>query len=691
MSKKKKSSRSRKKSSSLRLQPDRSEEQAASSPPPLSDRDHFLEEIPWEEALDDGDYLELPSYGRTNLEDNFAHFEQEEEIPPKKKRKKSSKRTSPSGTKSASEKRSPKRTSSEPPKKDSSPRGERSRKTASSKKRSSGKKGEPQEQEDRRQERRSKKSSGQARRKKGQRKGDRNETAPKKATSGKSAAAEKRDGKRPPSKSKSEMTAPEGKGNRRKRASAEEKGNDRDSRDTGKRKKGARPAAADRSTSKKPKTKPSKKKSKGAERAPATARQGSSSRKSRAGKKQRSGGFAELGLSETMLDSLEHAEYLEPTPIQSGIIPDALKGIDLMGQARTGTGKTAAFAIPILEGLDECEPGETPVALALVPTRELAVQVRDETAKLAHGRDARVLACYGGKPIRQQIHRLREGADIIIGTPGRVLDLLRRNSLILDDLQWVVLDEADRMLDIGFRPDIEKILRRCPSERQTLLLSATLPPPVVRLAKQYMKDPEVLDFSETDVAGDTIDQYYITVDPRRKFDALLHLLQQEEPKQAIIFTRTKRGADRLHRLLEKHHRKIGVIHGDLSQSVRDRVMDRFRKDRVQLLVATDVVGRGIDITSISHIINYDIPQFSDDYIHRVGRTGRMGREGTAYTFVGTDQGIELTRIEKRINRLLKRVELKGFEAFANPASETKSKEDPKPVFGRPVRRIRRAL
>jgi ATP-dependent RNA helicase DeaD len=206
-----------------------------------------------------------------------------------------------------------------------------------------------------------------------------------------------------------------------------------------------------------------------------------------------------------------------------------------------------------------------------------------------------------------------------------------------------------------------------------------------------MKDPKVLDFSESDVAGDTIDQYYITVDPRRKFDALVHLLRQEEPKQAIIFTRTKRGADRLFRLLEEHHWKIGVIHGDLSQSVRDRAMDRFRKDRVQLLVATDVVGRGIDITGISHIINYDIPQFSDDYIHRVGRTGRMGREGTAYTFVSTEQGGELTRIEKRINRLLKRVELKGFEAYANPAAEEKQKEPPKPVFGRPVRRIRRAL
>lgn len=406
-------------------------------------------------------------------------------------------------------------------------------------------------------------------------------------------------------------------------------------------------------------------------------------------------GFGNLSLSETMLESLEVAQYLEPTPIQAGVIPSVMKGIDVLGQAQTGTGKTAAFLIPILEGIEECEPGELPVAMILVPTRELAVQVRDEAVKLAYGRDIRIIAAYGGKPIAKQIVRLREGVDVIIGTPGRIKDLMGRKVLSFAQLRWIVLDEADRMLDIGFRPDIEKILAKTPSSRQTLLFSATLPPQVVKLAKKYMIDPEVLDFSSSNVAVDTIEQFYITVDQLRKFDALVCLLKQENPKQAIIFCRTKRGADRLGRMLESQFSGLSTIHGDLQQSQRDRVMSQFRGGKVQILVATDVVGRGIDVSGISHIINYDIPSFCDDYVHRVGRTGRMGREGVAYTFVTAEEGSELTRIEMRINRLLERVELKGFEAFAKPTDSTIT--DPfgpsqaKPIFGKPIRKIRRAL
>lgn len=409
------------------------------------------------------------------------------------------------------------------------------------------------------------------------------------------------------------------------------------------------------------------------------------------------GAFAAMGLSDDLLEALFKADYLEPTPVQAGLIPRALAGADVMGQARTGTGKTAAFAIPILQRVAAGKAGAQPRALALVPTRELAVQVRDECQKLALFSEHRVAAVYGGKPIRQQADQLRRGVDVLIGTPGRVIDMINRGLLGLGDLQVVVLDEADRMLDIGFRPDIERILRRCPSERQTLLLSATIPPPVKRLAERYMRSPEVLDFSAGDVAVETIEQFYFTVDPERKFDLLIKLIEREQPRQAIVFVRTRRGADRLFRKLSPLFEAVDAIHGDLAQSARDRVMRRFREGKSRILVATDVVGRGIDVSGISHIINFDVPQFCDDYVHRVGRTGRMGREGVAFTFVTPEEGNELTRIEMRINRLLKRDEISGFVALEKP-QPTEQLDEPsdgpepsKAVFGRPSKRYRRAL
>ncbi len=420
-----------------------------------------------------------------------------------------------------------------------------------------------------------------------------------------------------------------------------------------------------------------------------------------------SSGFEDLSLSPPTLEALAKAGYLEPTPIQAGLVPRALAGVDVLGQARTGTGKTAAFVIPILEKVRPSKKGQSPQALVLVPTRELAVQVREEFVKLAHGRRIHSVAVYGGKPIRGQIDKLSRGAEVVIGTPGRVLDHLSRGTLKFDGLEIVVLDEADRMLDIGFRPDIEKILRRCPRSRQTLLLSATVPPPVERLARSYMRDPESLNFSPKDISVHTIEQFYCTVDGDRKFDLLEHLIKREEPKQAIVFCRTKRGTDRIGRRLTKRFKDVACIHGDLPQSGRDRVMAAFRAGKVRVLVATDVVGRGIDVSGISHIFNYDIPQFCDDYVHRVGRTGRMGREGVAYTFVTPEEGNELTRIEVRINKLLTRDEVPGFEAVSSspPASQPAGTEgdagaapeaEPKkkPMYGRngrPPKRFRRAL
>lgn len=380
-------------------------------------------------------------------------------------------------------------------------------------------------------------------------------------------------------------------------------------------------------------------------------------------------GFQSLGLSAPLLKTLEAIQYFKPSPIQSAFIPIAITGQDCTGQAQTGTGKTAAFTIPILERIDLSSSRTQ--ALVLTPTRELSEQVAVEARKLAGQRDCRVVCCVGGKEIRKQIEALRRGAHIVVGTPGRVIDLVQRGFLKLQDLEMVVLDEADRMLDIGFRPDIEKILRQCPTDRQTLLLSATMPEPVERLAKKYMRDSQRVDLSGQSISMQTIQQYCITVDEDRKFGTLVRLLARERPKQVIVFTRTKRGADRVHAKLEARLEGVAVIHGDLPQTARDRVMRKFRDGSIRLLIATDVMGRGIDVSGISHIINYDVPEFCDDYVHRIGRTGRLssGTTGAAYTFVTRDEGQQLTNIEKRTGILLETYNIEGFEA-ARPRNGT---------------------
>lgn len=414
--------------------------------------------------------------------------------------------------------------------------------------------------------------------------------------------------------------------------------------------------------------------------------------------------FHPFSLKPEIMRALHEFGYLEPTPIQQGVIPVAGQGRDVMGQAQTGTGKTAAFSLPILQKLEFNEEIFAPRALILVPTRELAVQVRDEIKRLGKYAGLAIAAFYGGAPLQKQTVQLSDGVDIAVGTPGRVIDLFNRKSLNLSQLEFVVLDEADRMLDIGFRPDIEKILRRCPDSRQTLLMSATIPPQVDKLARNYMNNPEKLDFSPKNLAVETIEQFYFSVAPERKIDLLKSLLKRENPHQAIIFCRTKRRTEQLTGIVKRWYPDAEGMHGDMDQGKRMRTIEQFRAGKVRILVATDVVGRGLDISGISHIINYDIPQFCDDYVHRVGRTGRMGREGVAYTFVTAEEGVELTRIEMRINRLLKRDEIEGFTAFKPPvpsvippegdkfhADEAVSEEAPKPVYGQHTRRVRRAL
>lgn len=372
-------------------------------------------------------------------------------------------------------------------------------------------------------------------------------------------------------------------------------------------------------------------------------------------------GFDGLGLSRASLRAVQAVGYETPSPIQASFIPIAVTGRDCIGQARTGTGKTAAFVLPALERIDS-DSLATQV-LALTPTRELSEQVAEEARRLSRTRPVFVATCVGGKKINQQITALEKGAQIVVGTPGRVIDLLNRRLLKLDTLKLVILDEADRMLDIGFRPDIEKILRQCPTERQTLLLSATMPPPVERLAQRYMQDPERVNLSNDQVVVHTVDQYYVTVDPRRKLEALVKLLYHVRPRQAIVFCRTKRGADKLHSRLSTRLQHVAAIHGDLAQSARDRAMKQFREGRVRLLIATDVVGRGIDVSGVSHIVNYDVPEFCDDYVHRVGRTGRLssGDIGMAFTFVAKEEGDQLTNIEKRINKLLDGYSIPGYD------------------------------
>lgn len=392
--------------------------------------------------------------------------------------------------------------------------------------------------------------------------------------------------------------------------------------------------------------------------------------------------FSQLDLSRVMQNALKRLSYETPSPIQAQVIPPALEGLDILGQARTGTGKTAAFSVPILEMLDPLSECKNPQALILVPTRELAEQVFQEIERLAYGCKTAITVLAGGKHMRRQMQQLQDGTQIVVGTPGRVYDHMQRRTFNTKDLWCVVLDEADRMLDIGFRPAIEQILRACPKDRQTMLLSATLAPDIQKLTERYLVDPIHINCSSKQVSVETIEQRYFSIRQQDKFPTLVKLLKRERPTQAIIFCRTKRGTDRLHRNLGKELKgvpgladsKLACIHGDMNQRDRDRVFSDLRSGKVGILVATDVVGRGIDVSTVSHIVNYDIPLDCDDYVHRVGRTGRMGREGIAFTFVTEDEGPQLTAIELNINLLLARDSFEDEELVKREAAETAAAE-----------------
>ena len=356
--------------------------------------------------------------------------------------------------------------------------------------------------------------------------------------------------------------------------------------------------------------------------------------------------FKDLGLSSDIQQALDELGFEEPTPIQEQAIPELLGGHDVIGQAQTGTGKTAAFGLPLLQYLDPAN--EEVQAIVLTPTRELCIQVTQALRTFAEHLDIEIVAVFGGAPIRSQQSQLRSGAHVVVATVGRMMDLMSRRSLVLTAARYVVLDEADEMLDLGFIDDVEKILRMCPSGRQTALFSATMPPPIKKLAEGYMYDPVTIKITPKQLTVDKISQAYVEVPAKQKASRLVELLKTEEPEQAIIFTRTKIGASKLEKTLKDKGLDVKALHGDLSQGVRDGVMIAVKDHRVKLLVATDIAARGLDVEHVTHVINYDVPNSSETYVHRIGRTGRVGRTGRAITFVTPDQRDEIARIERDV-------------------------------------------
>jgi ATP-dependent RNA helicase DeaD len=355
--------------------------------------------------------------------------------------------------------------------------------------------------------------------------------------------------------------------------------------------------------------------------------------------------FKELGLSEALVETLDELGYAEPTPIQARAIPELLGGHDVIGQAQTGSGKTAAFGLPMLDYIDPSS--EETQAIVLTPTRELCIQVTQALRAYAEHLDGvEIVAVFGGAPIREQQARLRHGAQVVVATVGRMMDLISRQSLVLTSARYVVLDEADEMLDLGFIEDVEKILRMCPSGRQTLLFSATMPEPVARLAETYMYDPATIRVTPKKLTVDSVEQAYVMVEPKQKLERLVEVLKAEEPEQAIIFCRTKIGAAKLDRALADKGLRVKALHGDLSQGQRDGVMISFKEHKVPLLVATDIAARGLDIEHVTHVINYDLPNNPEIYVHRIGRTGRVGRTGRAITFATAKQREDLKNIER---------------------------------------------
>lgn len=376
--------------------------------------------------------------------------------------------------------------------------------------------------------------------------------------------------------------------------------------------------------------------------------------------------FADLGLRASLLKGLEKLGFERPTRIQATLIPQALRGHDILGQAKTGTGKTAAFGLPMLHLCNRDTPFQ---GLVLAPTRELAIQITSEINELGQFTPIRAVTVYGGQRIGQQVEKLSKGPQIIVGTPGRVLDMLERGHLHFNNIRFTILDEVDRMLDIGFREDIRRVLRQCPPPgiqadnspgRQTIFVSATISQDIEKLARQFMKDPQKLVVAAGSLTVSLVQQFYLTVQPWDKKNLLRHLLTHEEPALTVVFCRLKRTVDDLARYLSKHGIDAHPIHGDLSQSKRNATMTKLRSGQLSVLIASDLASRGIDVEGITHVVNYDLPEDIELYVHRIGRTARAGRGGVAWSLVTPEQGGLLTEIEKLINAEIPRLDYPDF-------------------------------
>ncbi|WP_252313768.1 DEAD/DEAH box helicase [Sinobaca sp. H24] len=377
--------------------------------------------------------------------------------------------------------------------------------------------------------------------------------------------------------------------------------------------------------------------------------------------------FDDFSIRSEIKQAVKEMGFEEPSPIQEKAIPKILEKIDLIGQAQTGTGKTAAFGIPIINSVTTDKHVQ---AIILTPTRELAIQVSGEIQKLSRHIGIRTMPIYGGQSIGHQIRALKEGVQIVIGTPGRVQDHLRRGTLVLNQVKTVVLDEADEMLDMGFVEDIETILKRVNKDRQTLLFSATMPPAIKKLSQKYMVKPQVVSINKGEMTAPSIAQVYYKVLEKNKQDSLCRILDSQDPELGIIFCRTKKGVAELTEALQARGYLADGLHGDLNQAQRDTVMKKFRDASIEFLVATDVAARGIDVQNVSHVINYDIPQDPESYVHRIGRTGRAGKNGQALTIVTPREMKHLRSIEAEIKMTIPANEVPSIEEVVEKQQES---------------------